>query len=71
MNDVSKNNAGGPPSRNFQLDKPNAKLMGVCGGIGNYVGIDPMLVRVGFVIGGLVSVGTAGLIYVAIGLIAD
>lgn len=71
MNDVSKRNAGGPPSNQFRLDKANAKLMGVCGGIGNYVGIDPMLVRVGFVIGGLVSVGTAGLIYVAIGLIAD
>lgn len=71
MNDVSKRNAGGPPSREFRLDKANAKLMGVCGGIANYTGIDPMLVRVGFFIGGLISLGTAGVIYIGIGLIAD
>jgi phage shock protein PspC (stress-responsive transcriptional regulator) len=72
MNDVTKNTKGGPPwGKNFRLDKANAKLMGVCGGIANYAGIDPILVRVGFVIGALVSVGTAGLIYVGIGLIAD
>ncbi|MEP2734707.1 MAG: PspC domain-containing protein [Erythrobacter sp.] len=71
MSKVTKSDQNGTPSRNFRLAQSNSKLMGVCGGIGNYLGVDPMLVRVGFVIGGLVSVGTAGLIYVAIGLIAD
>lgn len=71
MSKITKNDNGTLPSRNFRLDQSNKKVMGVCGGIGNYIGVDPMLVRVGFVIGALASVGTAGLIYVAIGLIAD
>lgn len=71
MNNVTKNNAGGPPSSEFRLDKANAKIAGVCAGIAKYAGIDPMLVRVGFVIAGLVSVGTAALVYAAVALIAD
>ncbi len=35
MNDI-RNSGGTPPSRNFRLDKGNAKLAGVCSGIGNY-----------------------------------
>lgn len=30
----------------FRLDRGNAKLMGVCAGVGNATGIDPLLVRV-------------------------
>lgn len=30
----------------FRLDRGNAKLMGVCAGVGNATGIDPVLVRV-------------------------
>lgn len=59
------------PSNGFRLDKTQGKIWGVCGGIANYTGIDPMLVRVGFVIGALVSFGTAAVIYAAIALIAD
>ena len=70
MNKVTKSNST-PPSRNFRLDKHNGKLMGVCSGIANYSNIDPMMVRLGFVVGALVSFGTAALIYLAIGLIAD
>lgn len=29
----------------FRLDRGNAKLMGVCAGVGNATGIDPLLVR--------------------------
>ncbi|MDJ0642195.1 MAG: PspC domain-containing protein [Erythrobacter sp.] len=71
MNNVTKRSGGTPPSNSFRLDKTNAKLAGVCGGIANYANIDPMLVRVGFVIGAFVSLGTAALIYLAIALIAD
>ena len=71
MNKISNNGAGGPPSRGFRLDKGNAKLAGVCAGIANSIGTDPMLVRVGFVIAGLASIGTAALIYIAVALIAD
>ncbi len=34
----------------FYLDKKNAKLMGVCSGIADYTGWDPLIVRVGTVL---------------------
>lgn len=55
----------------FHLDKQNGKLMGVCSGIGNYLGIDANIVRIGFVVGTLLGFGLFILIYLAIGLIAD
>lgn len=39
----------------FYLDKRNAKFLGVCSGIADYTGIDPLWVRVG-----LVMLGVAG-----------
>jgi phage shock protein PspC (stress-responsive transcriptional regulator) len=71
MNNITGNSGGTPPSRNFRLDKGNGKLFGVCAGIGNYLGIDPLLVRVGFVLGTLIGFGSFILIYLAIALIAD
>ena len=73
MNRLQEQPVVNVPANNttFRLDKTQGKIWGVCGGIANYVGIDPMLVRVGFVIGALVSLGTAALIYAAIALIAD
>ena len=59
------------PSRKFKLDRTNAKMTGVCAGIGRYFGIDTTLVRVGFVLGTLLGFGSFILIYLAIGLIAD
>ncbi|WP_017665791.1 PspC domain-containing protein [Porphyrobacter sp. AAP82] len=70
MNDI-RNSGSTPPSRSFRLDKGNARLAGVCSGIGNYFGIDPLLVRAGFVIATLVGFGSPVLIYAAIALIAD
>ena len=55
----------------FYLDKQNAKWKGVCAGIADYFGIDPMLVRIGFVAGTLLGFGTFLLVYLAIALIAD
>lgn len=71
MSKLTSNSNGLPPSKSFRLDKHNGKLMGVSAGIANYTGIDPMMIRIGFVIGALFSFGTAALIYLAIGLIAD
>jgi len=71
MSQIERKTSGGTPSNGFRLDRSNAKICGVCSGIANYTKIDPMLVRVGFVVGALVSLGTAALIYAAIGLIAD
>lgn len=33
----------------FYLDKRNAKFMGVCAGVADYFGVDPLWIRVGFV----------------------
>jgi len=69
MNKITRNNGGGQPG--FHLDKRNAKLAGVCGGIAEYANVDVTVVRIAFVLGALVSLGTAALIYLAIALIAD
>jgi len=71
MSNVTNRPNGKPPRAGFKLDTHNAKLSGVCGGIANYANIDPTLVRLGFVVGAFVSLGTAALIYLAIALIAD
>jgi phage shock protein C len=64
------NNGGGSPNR-FRLDKANGKLMGVCAGIADYFGLDVTLVRIAWVVGTLLGVGSLILVYLAIGLIAD
>lgn len=69
MNKLSKNN-GGPPQK-FRLDKADAKLAGVCGGIAKYFNIDPMIVRLIFVAGTLFGFGSLLIVYIAIALIAD
>jgi phage shock protein PspC (stress-responsive transcriptional regulator) len=71
MNNITRNPDGKPPRAGFRLDKTNGKVFGVCAGMADYAGIDTMLVRIGFVVGALVSFGTAALIYLAIALIAD
>jgi len=43
----------------------------VCAGIGNYFGVDTMLVRIGFVAATLLGFGSPVLIYLAVALIAD
>lgn len=40
-------NVGG---RKFVVDKANAKVAGVCAGLGDATGLDPNLVRIGFVL---------------------
>ena len=75
MSNLERKTAGGPPKNNgrdgFRLDKRNAKLWGVCSGIANYFNVDTTLVRLGFVVGALVGVGSLFLVYAAIALIAD
>ena len=60
-----------PAKAGFALDRSNAKLSGVCAGIARYFGIDPLIVRVGFVAGTILGVGSLILVYIAIALIAD
>ena len=56
----------------FYLDKRNAKLMGVCSGIADYLGVDALWVRVAMV--GATILGAGWLTipgYVIVGLVAD
>ena len=66
MNTIDHDRSGG-----FRLDRSNAKLMGVCGGIANYFGWDANLVRIAWVLGTVLGFGSLILIYLAIGLIVD
>lgn len=71
MNDIMGQSGGKPPRAGFRLDKSNAKIFGVCAGIADYLGIDTMLVRIGFVAGALLGFGSFILIYLAVAFIAD
>ena len=70
MNDIMGTSGSKPPRAGFRLDKRQGKVFGVCAGIGNYFGIDTMLVRVGFVLATLLGFGSPVLIYLAVALIA-
>lgn len=39
----------------FAVDRSQAKLMGVCAGLGRALGIDPTIVRIGFVVATLIG----------------
>ncbi len=71
MSKITPRREGGAPSRGFRLDKYNGKIFGVCSGIANYFGIDPLIVRIGFAVGTIIGFGSLILVYLAIALIAD
>lgn len=60
-----------PVKNKLRLDKPNGKIMGVCSGLANWSGIDANILRVIFVLATIFGVGSAIIIYLAIGLIVD
>lgn len=60
-----------PARSGFHLDRGNAKVFGVCAGIGNYFNVEPMWVRIGFAAGTILGFGSLALVYLAIALIAD
>lgn len=41
--------------RRFQTDKANGKIAGVCAGLGETLGVDPNVVRIGFVLSALIG----------------
>jgi phage shock protein C len=69
VNPVDRNLSGSPAS--FRLDREGGKALGVCQGLANYTGIDPMIVRTVFVLGTLFGFGSFVLIYFVIALLAD
>ncbi len=58
-------------STGFRLDKNRGKMMGVCAGIANYFGLDATLVRVAFGLATILGFGSAIIVYLLIGFIAD
>ena len=70
MSALQNRHSGGTPS-GFRLDKDNGKVMGVCAGLANRFGGDPLVWRLAFVLGTVFGFGSFVLIYLAIGLLAD
>lgn len=57
-------------NRPLRRSTHNRMIAGICGGLGEYFGIDPTLVRVIYVIGSLISVAFPGaLIYLILWVI--
>lgn len=71
MSGIEPHRSGRSLGRPFRRDRMDGKIAGVCAGIADYLGIDPLLVRAAFVIGTLVGFGSFLLIYLAIWLLAD
>lgn len=67
----NRNDAIVTPDRSFRLDKADAKLFGVCGGIARYFGVNPTWIRIAFAVGTIVGFGSLILVYLGIALIAD
>ena len=54
----------------FLLNKSDAKVMGVASGLADYTGVDPTIIRVGFIALTLISGPVMILFYVLTGLLA-
>lgn len=55
----------------FLLNKRDGKIMGVAAGLGDYTGIDPLMVRLGLVVLTLATGPIALLLYVLTGWLAS
>lgn len=68
--DAPDEEAVGPPDTNRRLrrSKDDRVLAGVCGGLGQYLGIDPVLLRIAFVV--LTVGGGSGVLLYLVGWIA-
>ena len=68
MSNIENSTPGAP--KKFRLDQMDGKIGGVCAGIGNYFGMDPLIVRLVFAVGAVAGFGSFILIYLAIWLLA-
>ncbi len=48
--------------RNFRVDKANGKIAGVCAGLGETTGLDPNVIRIGFVLAAVLGSFIAAMI---------
>ena len=68
MSNIENSTPGAP--KKFRLDQMDGKIGGVCAGIGNYFGMDPLIVRLVFAVGAVAGFGSFIVIYLAIWLLA-
>ncbi|WP_271077206.1 PspC domain-containing protein [Aurantiacibacter sp. MUD61] len=68
MSNIQNKNANSP--NKFRLDRVDGKIGGVCGGIANYMNVDPLIVRLIFAVGAIAGFGTFIVLYLAIWLLA-
>ena len=54
----------------FLINKSDAKVMGVAAGLSDYSGVDPTLIRLGFIAATLLTGPVMILLYVLAGLLA-
>lgn len=69
MSNIQNSNGNRPGG--FRLDKRQGKIAGVCGGIANYMNVDPLIVRIVFTVGAIAGFGSFILIYLLIWLLAN
>jgi len=55
----------------FLLNRPRAKIMGVCAGAADWLGVDVLIVRLGLIVATLVAGPIAILLYILIGWLAS
>ena len=63
---------GGKMSNDYKKvvrSRTNRVICGVCGGIGEYLNVDPTLIRLGWVVCSMVSCGTGLIVYLVAGII--
>lgn len=53
------------------LDKANKKILGVCAGLANWSGMDPLIIRLIFAVATLVGFGSPILIYIVLAMVLD
>ena len=55
----------------FLLNRPRAKVMGVCAGLADWLGIDVLIVRFGLIVATLATGPVAVLLYILTGWLAS
>ena len=55
----------------FLLNRPRAKIMGVCAGLADWLGIDVLIVRLGLIVATLATGPVAVLLYILTGWLAS
>ena len=59
---MTQPDSGGTAHRTLRRSRSNRVIAGVCGGLGEYLGVDPVLLRIAFVV--LAFTGSGVLLYI-------